>query len=94
MQIPSAPTNSNFPPSYGAIGEVSTVQPCFQTLPPAQPIATNLIIVGGCPVCRIGVLEDDYSCLGILCAIAFFPLGILCCLAMKNRRCTNCKAII
>lgn len=102
MPMPTAPppqqypqlTVQQYPPSYGAIGEVTTVQPSFQAPPQAQTIATNLVIVGGCPICRIGMLEDDYSCLGILCAIAFFPVGILCCLAMKNKRCTNCRAII
>ncbi|XP_054286478.1 brain protein I3-like [Macrosteles quadrilineatus] len=52
----------------------------------------DIIIVGGCPACRVGVLEDDYTCLGICCAIFFFPLGILCCLALKDKRCTNCNA--
>ncbi|KOB67181.1 Brain protein I3 [Operophtera brumata] len=61
--------------------------------------ATNIIIpppiiaVGACPACRVGILEDDFTCLGILCAILFFPLGILCCLALKNRRCSNCGAL-
>ena len=54
---------------------------------------TQVIIVGGCPACRVGVLEDDYTCCGILCAILCFPLGILCCLAMKQRKCSNCGAI-
>lgn len=41
---------------------------------------------------QVGVLEDDYTCMGLLCAIFFFPLGILCCLLLKNRRCSNCGA--
>ncbi|XP_046659623.1 brain protein I3 [Homalodisca vitripennis] len=67
------------PPNYGATTVVIT-----------QP--NDIIIVGGCPACRVGVLEDDFTCLGICCAIFFFPIGILCCLALKDKRCTNCGA--
>lgn len=58
-----------------------------------QQPATQVVLVGGCPACRAGVLEEDYTCLGVLCAILFFPIGILCCLAMRQRRCPNCGAI-
>ncbi|KAJ9589118.1 hypothetical protein L9F63_017577 [Diploptera punctata] len=74
----SAPLPAGYAPTYGAT--TITVHP------------QEIIIVGACPACRVGVLEDDFTCLGILCAIAFFPLGILCCLALKNRRCSNCGA--
>jgi len=71
-------------PSYMAApgGTTITVQP--------QP---QVIVVGGCPACRTGVLEDDFTCLGVCCAIFFFPVGILCCLAMRQRRCPNCGAV-
>jgi len=68
------------------LGNVET--PSVVTVQPAE----NIILVGGCPACRIGVLEDDFTCGGILLAIMFFPFGFLCCLAMKQRKCPNCGA--
>lgn len=97
---PPPPPGTQMPPGYQTY---PTVPPMVnQPLPPGyaptygattitvQP--QEIIIVGACPACRVGVLEDDYTCLGIFCAIFFFPLGILACLALKNRRCTNCGA--
>jgi len=66
-------------PSYGSTHSTAIIVP-------------EIIIVGGCPACRVGVMEDDYTCLGLLCAILFFPLGILCCLMLRTRRCSNCGA--
>lgn len=53
-------------------------------------VPPDISFVGGCSVCRIGILEDNYPCCGICCAIFFFPLGIICCLCMKNKRCSHC----
>jgi hypothetical protein len=69
------------PPSYGATAQTTIIVP-----------ETEVIIVGACPACRIGVLEDDFTCLGLLCAILLFPAGILCCLLLKEKRCGNCGA--
>lgn len=77
---PIQPLPGSYVPSYGA------------TSGPTQVIIPEIIIVGACPACRVGYLEDDYTCLGLFCAIFFFPLGILCCLALKNKRCSNCGA--
>ena len=58
-----------------------------------QPANPAIVVVGGdCPNCRIGVLADDYGCFAIFLAIFFFPLGVLCCLAMRERVCTHCGA--
>jgi len=72
-----------YPVSYGTV--------IIDQQPQGVPI-TQVILVGGCPSCRVGVLEDSFSCLGLLCAILFFPIGILCCLVMREKRCTNCGA--
>ncbi|XP_077131056.1 membrane protein BRI3 [Ranitomeya variabilis] len=53
---------------------------------------TSVVVVGGCPACRVGVLEDSFTCLGIFCAVFFFPVGILFCFALRQRRCPNCGA--
>ena len=44
-------------------------------------------------VLQVGILEDDFTCMGVVCAIVFFPIGILCCMAMRQRRCANCGAV-
>ncbi|XP_053982904.1 brain protein I3 [Hylaeus anthracinus] len=74
-----ATNTSNYVPSYGSTQSTTVIVP-------------EIILVGGCPACRVGVMEDDYTCLGLLCAILFFPIGILCCLVLKTRRCSNCGA--
>ncbi|XP_072028657.1 membrane protein BRI3-like isoform X2 [Amphiura filiformis] len=93
---PQYPTN-NYP------GYQSGAPPGYQPMPgamappyggqPVQVTTTNVVVVGGCPACRVGILEDDFTLLGVCCAILFFPLGILCCLAMRQRRCPNCGAV-
>ncbi|KAK6476065.1 brain protein I3 [Huso huso] len=86
------------PPPYYTGGQ-GYAQPAAALPPVAQQpnfsntytiIQPSVVVVGGCPACRVGVLEDDFTCLGILCAIAFFPIGILFCLALRQRRCPNC----
>ncbi|XP_055550004.1 brain protein I3 [Wyeomyia smithii] len=82
-----APDAVVIPPGSGSMtGEMTATTTTTMVIP------QQILIVGGCPACRIGMLEDDYTCCGICCAIFCFPVGILCCLAMKNRRCTNCNA--
>lgn len=55
--------------------------------------ANSIVVVGGCPVCRVGVLEYCFTCLGIFLAIVLFPFGFLCCFALRKRRCPNCGAV-
>lgn len=103
-QPPPAPSqNPNYGAGYGGSDKQPLLgmpvgQPGYTTVPGQtttiihQP-APSVVVVGGCPACRVGVLEDDFTCCGVCCAIVFFPIGILCCLAMRQRRCPNCGAI-
>ena len=54
--------------------------------------ANSIVVVGGCPVCRVGVLEDSFTFLGIFLAIVLFPFGFICCFALRKQRCPNCGA--
>jgi len=53
----------------------------------------SVLLVGGCPTCRVGVLSSEFTLAGVCCALVFFPLGVLCCLAMMERRCNVCQAV-
>lgn len=89
---PTAPPAGQYKgyPAQGGYQQLPSYQQQSTVYVQPQP---QIIIVGGCPACRVGVLEDDFTCLGVCCAILFFPIGILCCLAMRERRCPNCGAV-
>ncbi|KAG0719047.1 Brain protein I3 [Chionoecetes opilio] len=54
-----------------------------------------VVVVGqGCPVCRVGIVQEEFTGCGICLGICFFPLGILCCMLMRERRCSHCGAAI
>ncbi|CAF0960762.1 unnamed protein product [Adineta ricciae] len=79
--------------SYGTfLGDPGGIRPVttVSALGSQQP---TIIYLGGCPVCKTGMLETDFTCLGLCCAIIFFPIGILCCLALRQRRCNFCGSI-
>ncbi|OCT61571.1 brain protein I3 [Xenopus laevis] len=99
--IPGAPQTAAqpaYPPAYpypAASGYAPSSQlayPGTYTIIQQPAATTSVVVVGGCPACRVGVLEDSFTCLGLFCAIFFFPIGILFCLALRQRRCPNCGA--
>lgn len=87
---PTAPPTAHMTPvTYGTIESTTiTVAPVGA----GHATADKIIIVGGCPSCRIGVLEDDFTCCGVCCAIFCFPVGLLFCYLMRNKRCMTCGA--
>nr|ACO15548.1 Brain protein I3 [Caligus clemensi] len=51
---------------------------------------TNILIVGGCPQCRIGLLTESFSKRGLLCAFTFFPIGLIYLFTSMEKKCANC----
>ena len=41
---------------------------------------------------QVGVIESNFSLCGVLCAIFFFPIGLVCCFVMMEKRCNRCNA--
>ncbi|XP_026686326.1 brain protein I3 [Diaphorina citri] len=77
------------PPKYDATQAINT-QPGYYGATYQFPVQQEIIIVGGCPICRIGKVEEYYSCLGLFCAVFCFPFGLIPCLLLKDKICTNC----
>jgi len=57
-----------------------------------QPGQTTVVVndYNRCPVCQTGHMDEEFTCCGIVCAILFFPIGLLCCLLMREKRCSGC----
>ncbi|XP_078349163.1 membrane protein BRI3-like [Oculina patagonica] len=82
--VTTAP-GTGYPPSYQ-----SGAPPGYQPIP-TQPAPTTYVYVqGNCPACHTGTLQDEFTGLGICLAIFFFPLGLVCCLLLTEKRCTRC----
>lgn len=86
QHVAGPPTSHEFvqPSDYGTSSPINPMQPNVQH--------QHIIVIGGCPECRVGTLEDHMTLLGILCGIFFFPVGLICCLTFTERRCSNCGA--
>ena len=56
----------------------------------ATPNTVIVVQPGGCPQCKQGVMVNDFTCCGICLGVCFFPIGILCCFAMREYQCQNC----
>ncbi|XP_045140409.1 brain protein I3 [Echinops telfairi] len=85
------PAPSDLPPPTGVPTQHPRVYSMHSRDVTRYP-ANSIVVVGGCPVCRVGVLEDSFTFLGIFLAIILFPFGFICCFALRKRRCPNCGA--
>jgi len=85
------PPGAGYPqpgPAYPVAAPAAQGQQQQQTI----VVTTGQAATGNCPVCRAGFIVEDFTCCGICLAIFFFPLGLICCLLMRDRRCSRCGA--
>ncbi|XP_052778459.1 brain protein I3-like [Mya arenaria] len=94
---PSAypPPGQNYPPpgqAYNYPQGYGQPQPAYGSHPNSTVIVTQagVVGIGNCPHCRRGFIRDQYSPIGLVLAICFFPLGIICCVLMAEKRCNSC----
>ncbi|XP_078349161.1 uncharacterized protein LOC144634080 [Oculina patagonica] len=67
--------------------------PEYQPIP-VQPVpTTNVYARGICQACHREALQDEFTVLGICLAILFFPLGLICCFCLTEKRCTYCGTV-
>ncbi|CAG9816186.1 unnamed protein product [Phaedon cochleariae] len=65
---------------------------------PAPTTTSTVVVVGGggggglpgCPVCHNNSWGSTWGCCAWMWLICCFPIGILCCLCMREKKCTQC----
>lgn len=85
------------PPTGFNVPQGSTEHMAAPTPVSLQPAATHVVVVqqqGSCPVCKMGYVREEFTLCGMFMAIVFFPLGLICCLLMRVRRCSHCRAVV
>lgn len=87
------PTQPGYPPTqpgYPTQAPYPIVQAGYPVI--QAPTQTVIVRSGSCPACGIGSVNKEVTCCGVCCALVFFPIGIICCIAMMESKCTNCHA--
>ncbi|XP_071797800.1 uncharacterized protein [Asterias amurensis] len=78
------PTQYQYPAGYNQLGGQTTV---------TGTTTSHIVLTARtCAKCQSGVMQEQFTACGILCAIFFFPFGVFCCLAMREYRCSHCLA--
>ncbi|KAJ9088116.1 hypothetical protein DSO57_1026247 [Entomophthora muscae] len=57
----------------------------------ATPAVVYVQTSGNCSRGGDHVFTTEFTLGGLLCALFFFPLGIVCCLCLTERRCVKCS---
>ncbi|XP_045134630.1 brain protein I3-like isoform X2 [Portunus trituberculatus] len=88
VKVYDCPPPYSEPAPVGAVNVAVIEQPC--TTQPCAPAVQVMIIGGVCHVCKVGIVQEEFTACGICLGICFFPLGLVCCLLMRERRCNHC----
>ncbi|KAF0686143.1 Aste57867_22108 [Aphanomyces stellatus] len=72
--------------------EVVQVVPTFWTNREYIVVPGQILTPTG--YCVHAVQTNEFTWPGVLLGILFFPIGILCCLLLTERRCVHCGAIL
>jgi len=87
------PQYSQYPPQQQQQSyQQSPVQQAVVVSPSTVAVTPMVVTADVCPVGGGShVWSENYNPIAIFLAIFFFPLGILCCLAMREERCAKCN---
>ncbi|XP_042893339.1 brain protein I3-like isoform X2 [Penaeus japonicus] len=90
FSIRTEPVQPTFHSDTGLASYSSGVQ--YQSTTMHHAMATKPVVVasGTCPICKAGLIQQEFSCCGVCLSIFLFPLGLICCYLMRKTRCSNC----
>ncbi|XP_060560295.1 membrane protein BRI3-like isoform X2 [Ruditapes philippinarum] len=90
---PPPPYTYNQPCQPGGYGQpVQPVGHSSNVVVVTQPSAGMTARAGSCRHCGIGYPNTSFTVFGIILAILFFPMGVICCLLLTEKRCSHCGA--
>jgi hypothetical protein len=84
------------PQQYGQHGQQPQGQQMYggtqqQFAPVVTTPTTTVLVVGGCAAGGGHSIVEDFTPCGICCGVCCFPIGLICCLTMKQQRCIKCN---
>ena len=86
------------PPQYAAPQQQHATPPPQQFAAPAQAQYAqppqHTVVVAGNGRCPHNRTLDSFTGCGIVTAVLLFPVGLICCLLMPQKRCGDCGSIV
>ncbi len=79
-------------PGFQPAHSVPQPQPQFAyaSAPQAVHVPTYVANVGPCAAGGGHEIREEFTACGLVCGILLFPIGLICCLTMKDRTCLRC----